>query len=60
VFLKFIHFICWKTKIPFIKKNLIFQLKLCIVLVLNFIAKLLDLLDQSYYLWYIHFYGLEI
>jgi hypothetical protein len=39
----------------FYKTIPIFQLKLCIVLVLNFISKLLDLLDQSHYLWYIHF-----
>lgn len=60
VFLKFMYLIFWNTKIPFIKKNYIFQLKLGIVLVLNFIAKLLDLLNKSHYLWYIHLYVIEI
>jgi uncharacterized membrane protein YwzB len=45
---------------PFIKKIIIFQLKLCIVLVLNVVAKFLDLLDQSHYLWYIRLYVIEI
>jgi len=58
--LKFMYLICWNTKMPFIKKVIIFQLKLCIVLMLNFVAKLLDLLDQSHYLWYIHLYVIEI
>jgi len=60
VFLKFMYLIFWNTKIPFIKKNYIFQFKLGIVLVLNFIAKLLDLLNKSHYLWYIHLYVIEI
>ncbi len=60
MFFKFMYLICWNTKITFIKRKIIFKLKLCIVLVLFFFAKLLDLLDQSHYLWYIHLYVIEI
>ncbi len=50
LFLEVLYLVCWNIEVFFIKQFLVSKPKLFIILLQNFVAKLLDLFDHYHYL----------